>query len=74
MTRELCVVCTGSYTGEFSPKWRGPWAKYFDATGQYLPLEGIGDERGEQATARTDRLKELREQGRVPMGDMTFSY
>lgn len=39
MERELCEVCTGSYTGEFSPKWRGPWAECFDATGKLI--EGI---------------------------------
>lgn len=62
MERELCEICTGSYTGEFSPKWRGPWAPYFNALGEFIPYEDI--------QARHYRLMELRAQGRVPLGRM----
>lgn len=59
MTKEVCEICTGSYTGEFSPKWRGPWAHYFDARGAFIDDE----------ISRLDRFKELLRQGRVPLGN-----
>lgn len=29
-------ICTGSYTGEYSPKVNGPWARYFQADGTFI--------------------------------------
>jgi hypothetical protein len=68
MTKEVCGICTGSYTGEFDPKWRGPWAKYFDAQGRWLEYDNDADQatRGKQLVARGARFKELRERGRAP--------
>ncbi len=68
MAKEVCEVCTGSYTGEFSPKWRGPWAHYFSAAGAFLPLDYNSDERAKQVAARLARLTELRAKNRVPLG------
>ncbi len=67
MTKEVCGICTGSYTGEFSPKWRGPWAQFFAADGSWLEYDADADQatRGKQLVARGNRLKELREQGRA---------
>lgn len=66
MTREVCEVCTGSYTGEFSPKWRGPFAEYFDASGNFIEaheVNGMTD-----VTKRMERRKESRALNRVPLG------
>ena len=31
-------ICTGSYTGEFCPTKRGPWARYYDSNGKFIDL------------------------------------
>lgn len=69
MKKELCGVCTGSYTGEFSPKWKGPWAHLFDAQGEFLPCTTP-----EERTARTDRLAELRAQNRVSLNNFSYGW
>lgn len=69
MTKELCEVCTGSYTGEFSPKWRGPWAQYFSADGTFLEAGSHHNaESQERMKARTERFDALLEQNRLPLG------
>lgn len=30
--------CTGSYTGEFDPRVRGPWANCYDEQGRFIEL------------------------------------
>lgn len=65
MKKEVCGICTGSYTGEFSPKWKGPWAHLFGVDGKFLPANN-----GPEREARTDRLAELRAQNRVALGQV----
>lgn len=72
MEKELCGICTGSYTGEFSPKWRGPWAKYFDAAGFFI--SATAQAKNVQLSERETRLRDLREQGRVPLSDVYSRY
>jgi hypothetical protein len=69
MEQELCGKCTGSYTGEFDPKWRGPWAQFFDATGKFLESGGHRNAESQaRMQAREDRFNALRRQNRLPMG------
>lgn len=68
MAKEVVKVCTGSYTGAYCPKWSGPWAQFFNAKGEYLPLDTQGDTRIQESDARLARRLELRAANRLPLG------
>lgn len=38
MIKRVIPHCTGSYTGEFCPTVRGPWARYYDDDGKFIDI------------------------------------